>query len=170
LLLFIVTIGAYSQEESVIVGLGSTLELEDGLWGVNGRAYYGLNERFCFGPEVSYFPYQSIDSEYEKSILDLNFNAHYIFEVGEKIGLYPLTGLNYTIEEERLIDDNNENEEEEEFGLNYGVGIHYNIEKVFVFAEFKGIIGSLGDEFLTVGAIIPLKKKEKEGVSEARVK
>ena len=165
-MLLVVTIGAYSQEESIILGLGATAELEEGFIGINARAYYGLNEQFCFGPEVSYFPYQSIDNEYEKSITDLNFNAHYIFELSEKIGLYPLSGLNYTIEEERLIDNNDDSEEEKEFGINYGLGIHYRIKKVFVFTEFKGIVGSLSDEFITIGAIIPLKKKEKEKESD----
>ena len=159
MVLVIVAVEGYSQEEALIVGVGSSLELEDGLVGVNARAYYGLNEQFCFGPEVSYFPYQSIDDGYEKSIVDLNFYALYIFELNEKIGLYPLSGLNYTIEEERLRDDD---EKEEEFGVNYGLGVHYRLKHFFVFTEFKGIVGALNDEFITIGAIIPLKKKEKE--------
>ena len=86
------------SEQSFIVGFGPTFELNNGLTGINGRLYYGVNESFCFGPEISYFPYQSIDKGNEKSILDLNINAHYIFELSEKIGFYPLTGINYTIE------------------------------------------------------------------------
>lgn len=141
------------SEESIIVGVGATLELKDALYGVNGRLYYGVNEAFCFGPEVSYFPYQNIDEDYEKSIVDLNINAHYIFELSERLGLYPLTGVNYTIETERLVDENNDSKEENNFGLNYGAGLHYKFNNTFVFGEFKGVSGPLHAEFITVGVI-----------------
>ena len=39
-------------------------------------------------------------------------------------------------------------------------GLHYNLKSFFVFAEFKGIVGKLNDEFITVGIIFdfPIKK------------
>ncbi|MEP5341364.1 MAG: outer membrane beta-barrel protein [Algibacter sp.] len=141
------------EEQTIIVGLAPTLELNETLYGVNGRVYYGLNDTFCFGPEISYFPYQNIDDDYEKSIIDLNINAHYIFELSEKWGLYPLSGINYTIEKERLINQNNDSEKIDEFGINYGVGIHYKISDLYVFSEFKGIIGQLNAEFISAGII-----------------
>lgn len=148
------------NEQSIIVGLAPTIELKRSLYGINGRAYYGINESFCFGPEVSYFPYQDIDKGYEASIIDLNLNAHYIFEVTKKLGIYPLSGLNYTIEKERLIEDSNDSDKEDALGLNYGAGLHYNFDDFFLFAEFKGIAGVLHDEFITVGLILdfPFKK------------
>jgi len=141
------------SEQSYIVGFGPTFELNDGLTGVNGRFYYGVNESFCFGPEISYFPYQEVDKGYEKSILDLNLNAHYIFELGEKLGFYPLSGINYSIENERLVKETDESEKKKEFGLNYGAGLHYKFKNLFLFTEFKGIIGDLNDEFITIGLI-----------------
>jgi len=96
--------------------------------------------------------------------LDLNLNAHYIFEITEKLGFYPLSGINYTIENERLIENTESEEDEKAFGINYGAGFHYNLFKdVFVFAEFKGIIGQLNAQFITTGVIINIPfKKEKE--------
>ena len=141
------------SEQSIIIGFGPSLELNDAVYGINGRFYYGVNESFCFGPEISYFPYQNIDKGYEKSIIDLNLNAHYIFELGENIGFYPLSGINYTIEKERLIDENDDQEKENALGINYGVGIHYKFKDFFVFTEFKGIAGELHDEFITVGVL-----------------
>lgn len=163
LLLLVVTTGVHSQE-SLIPGAGPTLELEEELVGINARLYYGVNEQICFGPEVSFFPYKEIDDEVEKSILDLNLNAHYIFEITEKLGFYPLSGINYTIENERLIENTESEEDEKAFGINYGAGFHYNLFKdVFVFAEFKGIIGQLNAQFITTGVIINIPfKKEKE--------
>jgi opacity protein-like surface antigen len=141
------------KEQNFFVGFGPTLEYNETLYGINGRFYYGVNEAFCFGPEISYFPYQDVDHGLEKAIVDLNINAHYIFELTDKIGIYPLSGINYTIEKERLIDVTNESENEEAFGLNYGAGIHYKFNSFFVFSEFKGVLGQLNAEFISVGAI-----------------
>ena len=160
-LILIVCKTAVSQE-NFIIGVGSTLEFNESIFGANLRAYYGINKQFCFGPEVSYFPYQDIDEEYQLSIVDLNFNAHYIFEIDHKLGIYPLSGINYTIEKERLIEDKDRTAQEEEFGLNYGLGVHYNFGHFFLFGEFKGIVGQLNDHFVTVGAIFSIKRFKKE--------
>jgi len=124
-LILIVCKTAISQE-NIVLGFGPTLELDESIVGGNLRVYYGLNKQFCFGPEISFFPYQEINDEYQLSIVDLNFNAHYIFEINHKLGVYPLSGLNYTIEKERLIEEQDLTAQEEEFGLNYGLGVHYN--------------------------------------------
>jgi len=150
------------KEQSILVGFGPTLELSESLYGINSRFYYGINEAFCFGPEVSYFPYQDIDNGIETAIIDLNVNAHYIFELNKKMGLYPLSGINYTIEKERLIEDNDESEQEEAFGINYGVGIHYTFNNLFIFSEFKGVLGQLNAEFITVGVIFNFKLPSKK--------
>jgi len=151
-------ITANAQTE-LITGIGATYEVDTELYGINGRFYYALNKHFCFGPEVSFFPYQNIEDNKEKSIIDLNINGHYIFELTEKLGFYPLSGINYSIEKERLEIDTSLNEEEKEFGINYGFGAHYNISKnLFVFSEFKGIIGKLSDEFINLGLIMSLDR------------
>ncbi len=119
----------YQQEKSILVGFGPTLELDQNLYGINARIYYGVNESFCFGPEVSYFPFQKIGEKDEESIVDLNFNAHYIIELNENIGLYPLSGVNYTIEIERSFEYE---KQEKDFGLNYGAGMHYKLKDLFL--------------------------------------
>ena len=153
-------------QENFVVGVGSSLELDENIFGANFRTYYGLNKQFCFGPEVSYFPFQEIDEEYQLSIVDLNFNAHYIFEINHELGVYPLSGFNYTIEKERLINDNNKSIQVEELGLNYGLGLHYNFGNFYLFGEFKGIVGQLNDHFLTLGAIFSLKRFNEENHHE----
>ena len=150
------------SQENLVVGVGTSLELDESIFGANLRSYYGLNEQFCFGPEVSYFPFQEIDEEYQLSIVDLNFNAHYIFELNHQLGIYPLSGINYSIEKERLINDNNKSIQVEELGLNYGLGLHYNFGHFYLFGEFKGIVGPLNDHFITVGAIFSIKRFKKE--------
>lgn len=149
-----------AAQQGYMLGIGPTLELDQRLIGANGRFYYGPNEHFCFGPEISFYPYQEIDEGYELQITELNLNAHYVFEATHKLGVYPLAGINYTIENERLTALAEEQEDEKEFGFNYGFGAHYNLKHFFVFAEFKGIIGQLSDEFVTLGIIFPLSKSQ----------
>lgn len=147
-----------AQKELLFGGFGGALELGQELIGANARFFYGVNEAFCFGPEISFFPYQDTEEGFQESIIDLNINAHYIFEVTHKLGLYPLSGINYTIEKERLVINNDESETENEFGINYGFGAHYIISRSFVFAEIKGVIGQLSGEFITAGVISHLNK------------
>ena len=158
-LLIILSLYTTNAQEGFMGGLGPSLELNENFAGINGRFFYGVNKHVCFGPEVTYFPFQSLDEEAEVSILDANINIHYVFELNHKLGIYPLTGINYTFENERFELDTEEKETEEEFGLNYGFGAHYNLNSLFVFAEFKGIISPLNDTFITVGAIFPLFQK-----------
>ncbi|MEO1011410.1 MAG: hypothetical protein AAFX53_08905 [Bacteroidota bacterium] len=147
-----------SAQEGLMVGGGPSFELDESLFGLNARLFYGTGPTFCFGPEITFFPYKEIDKEQELSIVDLNVNAHYIFEISHILGIYPLGGINYTIEKERLIADTDTVEEIGEFGLNYGFGAHYNLNRFFIFAEFKGVAGQLNDEFLTIGIILPFGK------------
>lgn len=147
------------DNQSIIIGLGPTLELSESLYGMNGRFYYGLSEAFCFGPEISYFPSQNIGDSVEKSILELNVNAHYILQLNKRLGVYPLFGINYTEEKENYL---NSTEKTDAFGINYGAGMHYNINDLFFFTEFKGIVGQLKAEFITLGMIYNFKKRKKE--------
>ncbi|MCC1483832.1 outer membrane beta-barrel protein [Winogradskyella immobilis] len=162
-LFFSTTIGA---QEFYFAGAGAALELDNNLIGANARLFYGINETFCFGPEISFFPYQDTEDGYEENIIDLNINAHYIYEVSHKLGIYPLSGINYTIEKMRLIEDNNESETENEFGINYGFGLHYIVNNFYVFAEFKGVVGQLSGEFITAGAVFYLDKPNKKSKEE----
>ncbi|WP_299259999.1 outer membrane beta-barrel protein [uncultured Aquimarina sp.] len=153
-----------NAQQELMAGFGPSVELEEGIIGVNARLFYGVNEKICFGPEATFFPYQEINSDYELTITDLNFNAHYIVELSHKIGIYPLSGVNYTIEKERLIERTDESEKDESFGWNYGFGAHYKVGDLFAFAEYKGVTGKLNDEFITVGVIFTLSKhKENTG-------
>ncbi|GMN05796.1 hypothetical protein MTsPCn5_11850 [Croceitalea sp. MTPC5] len=149
-------------QEGWMVGLGPITAPAPSLLGGNVRAYLGTSPTFCFGPEVSIFPYQSTTEESETSLYELNFNAHYVFELAHRFGVYPLSGFNYTNEKERLLLDTEEIEEEDALGINYGIGAHYSINRVLLFAEFKGVVSQLSDEFFTVGAIVLLSKPQKK--------
>ncbi len=161
-LVFILFQANIQAQQGWMIGIAPSLEMNEQLFGVNSRLYYGPNDHFCFGPEVTFFPYQEIDEEYELTVAELNLNAHYIFELTHKLGIYPLTGLNYSIEKERFIEETSQNKKEDEFGWNYGFGAHYNLGKLFAFFEFKGVAGKLNDEFISAGVIFSISKKPKK--------
>ncbi len=130
-------------QENWFFGVGPTLEINESLFGANIRAYYGPNEELCFGPEVSIFPFQQVNEEEEISLLDLNINAHYVFEIAHGLGVYPISGINYSIENIRFLESPEEEERIAAIGLNYGAGLHFNFNKIFLFAEYKGILSEL---------------------------
>ena len=142
-------------------GVGPSIAPGNSLSGVNTRIYYGVNERFCFGPEISFFPYQQLTDTYETQLWEANVNAHYVFELAHRLGIYPLSGLNYSIENERLL-NSDEIERHNALGINYGAGLHYSINRVLLFTEFKGVVGQLSDEFITLGAVFLLTKPKSE--------
>lgn len=139
-------------------GVGPSIAPSSSLAGINTRVYYGVNERFCFGPEISFFPYQQLNNEYDTQLWEANVNAHYVFEVAHRLGLYPLSGFNYSFENERSLVNSNEIAKHNAPGLNYGVGLHYSINNIIVFTEYKGVVSELSDEFFTLGAVILLTK------------
>lgn len=140
-----------------MIGIGPTLAPTNSLTGGNARVYYGTDPRFCFGPEISVFPYQKTADQFEERLFEANLNAHYLFELAHRLEFYPLSGINYTVETERST-INLEEEEHTAPGINVGLGLHYSFGQVLVFSEFKSVIGELSDEFFTLGAVIMLKK------------
>ena len=140
-------------------GIGGAYELEEGLTGFNARVFYGPNEEFCFGPEISFFPLQEIETDTKVSIIDLNVNAHYIFEIAPNLAVYPLSGLNFTKEKVRVI---SEEENDNAFGINYGAGLHFEFDQWFAFAEFKGVISELSADFVTIGVIFNISSEQEE--------
>lgn len=121
--------------------------------GINARVYYGIDHQYCFGPEISYF--RRSNGEEELSLFEANVNLHYIVELNKSLGVYPLAGINYTIETE--IENKGFDEErfrENAFGFNIGGGFHYAVGSILFFAEYKYVISSLDDHFVTAGALV----------------
>ena len=153
LVMLLPVFGGYSQ--GVALGIGPTYGSDIKYIGPNMRVYYFFNEHICLGPEVSYFAKHNLEG-YPTSLLELNISAHYNFELGDHFAMYPLTGLNFSIENKDLM---GEVESENAFGLNLGAGFHYSIKKVLPFAEYKYIFGKLPQHLITVGILFMLSDK-----------
>lgn len=129
--------------------------------GINLRAYKFLNERICFGPEFTYFnKHQTVigGEEAEIGLWEINFNTHYIFEVGEGLGVYPLTGLNFSREVEKM--EGHSDVVESVVGLNLGFGAHYEKNRLLFYAEYDRLISDLGQNSFTVGVLFILGKED----------
>ena len=131
--------------------------------GINLRAYTFLGENICLGPEFTRFGRHDAligGDPGEVGLWEVNFNGHFIFEVGEGLGVYPLTGLNYSREVEMR--EGHEDEVISAFGANVGLGLHYETRSAVLYAEYDRLISDLGQNSFTVGILFFLGKSEKE--------
>jgi len=134
--------------------------------GLNARAYYNVGERFCIGPEFSIFARETNttpEGTEEIRVWEFNFNTHYIFEISEKLGVYPIVGLNYTNEEETFIEVISAEETihlETSWAANLGAGFHIPFERLTPFGEFHFTTGRLSEYLFTIGTFYTFHHKE----------
>jgi hypothetical protein len=131
----------FFNENSITMGVGAIYSVPNEMTGVSVKAYYNFMEAWCVGPEVNYI--QST----EKSLLDINLVAHYIFET-PWVGVYPLVGANYTSESEENGHTNSA------YGVMYGAGLHRNFDRISLFAEYSRVESHLADQFISLGAFV----------------
>lgn len=135
--------------------------------GANLRLYTFIGDKICFGPEFTAFGKHdaTIDGEQaELSLWEVNFNGHYIFEVGEGLGLYPVAGLNYSKETETI--EGHDDVVEDALGVNLGFGVHYELNKLILYTEYDRLFSDLSQNSFTIGVLFHLGKKhgsKKEG-------
>jgi len=134
------------EERSLTVGLGAPYSIEIESVGVNLRMYYNIGEKICFGPEYSYFKNDAFE------IVDFDFIGHYIFET-KFAGIYPLLGVNYTVETERELIE----EVKESAGAVYGIGMHRNFSDITFFVEYSRVESGIDDQFITGGIMYSLR-------------
>ena len=146
------------------VAYNNTLEIP----GLNLRAYKNIGESFCFGTEFGIFlPKETIegDKKEDKFVWEVNLVTHYVFELKEKIGIYPVLGLNYTREKETIeYLSSGETEEAtiDAIGFNMGAGIHYPVKHVTPFAEYAYVTGTLSEHAVIVGLFFTIGKNSEE--------
>ena len=153
------------QAQSYSIGIAGVYGDDIQEPGFNLRAYYNLkNERICFGPEFTLFKNhieEHGNGEIELSLFELNFNVHYIFEISEKFGVYPLTGLNFSREREEPSAVSEESVTEEKWGLNLGFGAHYPVRDFTFFVEYDHLFSDLNQNTYTAGVFYTFGRKER---------
>ena len=158
LLILLLFISFNSISQGIVPSLGATYGTEIKTVGANLRAYYFFNHHICLGPEISYFPKHNLHHK-DVSLLELNITGHYVFEITEQLGFYPLTGINYSIEKETA---HNETLSHNALGINLGAGLHYKLNNILPFIEYKYITGDLSQNVYSAGILIMLEKKTKK--------
>lgn len=133
--------------------------------GLHLRAYYNLkNERICFGPEYSHFHTASEShggEQLNKKLREYNFNMHYLFELNESLGFYPLTGLNYSTElEEEATLTGTRSFTKDALGVNLGLGFHKVLGRSVLFVEFDHLFSDLSQNSALFGLFYNLSKKK----------
>ena len=140
----------------ISAGIGGVYGSDIQQFAPNLRAYYFPNEALCFGPEVAWFP-SVTENLVERQLTELNLTGHYVFEAGARLGLYPLFGLNYSIEREK---DRESTHTESAFGANLGAGFHVAFNRVIPFAEYKYVTGALSQQAVSIGILFILKNEQ----------
>ena len=136
------------HHQSVTFGLGLPYSFELESPGINSRLYYNIGEKLCFGPEFSMFSNDEVD------LIDFDAVVHYIFET-PITGIYPVVGINYTIESEDS--ELHGTTEEEAWGVLFGLGVHRNFKKWTCFLEYTRVESDLHDQFSTIGLMYTFK-------------
>lgn len=157
----LVVLGVCTQAKAQLLVGGGPLygdDIEE--LGANLRLYTFIGDKICFGPEFTAFGKHEtvIDGDpAELSLWEVNFNAHYIFEVNEGLGLYPVAGLNYSKETEDI--EGHSDLTEDAFGVNLGFGVHYELQKFIVYTEYDRLFSDLSQNSFTLGVLFHLGKK-----------
>lgn len=154
-----INLGAQSWSIGIAAIYGDDIEN----LGIHARGYYNFaGDRVCLGPEYSYFfsTAQSIDgTQVQVNLSELNFNAHYIIELSEHWGVYPLTGVNLSFERVAYRDNPELNSDTEQvWGLNLGLGIHRSVGPLVIFMEYDRLFSDVAQNALVVGAFVTFGK------------
>lgn len=125
--------------------------------GINIRSYLFATDAICLGPEFTYFfprQEQHGDEEITLSAFTLDLNAHYVFPFFEhRLGLYPILGVAYLQEMER-IEVHNEIERitQRAGGFNLGGGVEVRLSRrINLFSEYIHTFSSLRDDVVFLG-------------------
>ncbi len=146
-----------SFSQGLVSSIGGTYGSEVESLGMNIREYYFFNHHICLGPEVSYFPKHKLPHG-EVTLLELNITGHYILEMTNRFSFYPLTGLNYSIEN---VSAHKRTVINKALGVNLGIGFHYRMNNVLPFIEYKYITGNLSQNVYSAGILIMFRKKNR---------
>jgi len=147
---------AMAQKNVKAVGLNLNYGSEISNLGVGAKFQYGITDAIRIEPSFNYY----LEKE-GVGLWDINANIHYLFDVAEKMKVYPLAGLGYahcklSYEMEGITSDDSDeiSASSGEIAVNLGVGGEYQInENISIGAELKyQIINNFNQLVFSVGA------------------
>jgi hypothetical protein len=132
-----------------MIGTGGTYGSDIEQFAPNFRIYYGVNEHLCFGPEFTLFYLKTNENKWIK-LKEYGFVVHYIFELKEHFGIYPLIGMNYSVEENK---HSGSIHAINSLGASIGTGLHLNWKNILPYLEYKYTTGTLSQSTLSLGLV-----------------
>lgn len=147
-LMAFVGMSAYAQSEKGDMAAGvnvsyGTMEGYNNL-GIGGKFQYNLTDAIRIEPSANYF----LKKDYV-SMWDVNVNVQYLFNVAEKLTIYPLAGAT-------MVGMKWEGGEgDSEIGLNVGAGVEYKLtEKLGLNFDYKyQMVSELDRSVLSLGVV-----------------
>lgn len=144
------------------VGAGGARAISQEVYGVNIKTYANSGHALTFGPEVTFYPKQTVERgalDVDVTLLDLNIMAHFNFYPTDVVGFYALGGFNYTIQNEKF---NNIEVDNSSLGPRLGLGIQFVKTNFAPFVEFSHIFGPINENTISAGILYTFKKVAKE--------
>lgn len=131
LMLIVITIGAKAQtqqgESSFGLNVGYGFDSKNAVLGLDYR--YNVTDAIRLSPELSYFVKNNGTSAWA-----IDMNAHYVFQLSNQFGFYPLAGLSLSFWKFDLGNFGNVNKTR--FGANVGMGVEvYATDQITVGLE-----------------------------------
>jgi hypothetical protein len=121
-----------------LLGAGLSYDNFTNTPGLNLNITYRILGHFHIGPDFSAFLNNTTEDNGNKTIrkeFEFNLNGQQLFEVSEKVGLYPYSGLNWSKVTTHLLGE--EPNEKWVTGINLGGGIEIKLKKIKLFSETK---------------------------------
>ncbi len=133
----------YTQAQ-VALGGGLVYGSEVESLGIDLRATFDLDENWRIAP---YFDYYFVDDDdnffrdrTDIHVWTINVDANYVFDINnDLLGLYALAGLNLTTVKVDFNDGplDDDDRSETDLGINLGMGLDFNLNKLTPFVELK---------------------------------
>lgn len=157
--IFMVSMSANAQKNTKAIGVNLNYGSEISNMGIGAKFQYGITNAIRIEPAFNYY--------FKKDgagLWDVNANVHYLFNVADKINVYPLVGIGYAHSKVEFSSDEFEgfsdygvddvSASEGNFCANFGTGIEYNIsDKLAIGAELKyQLISNFNQFVIGIGA------------------
>ncbi|MDR2652551.1 MAG: porin family protein [Prevotellaceae bacterium] len=96
LLVSVISLSSFAQKGTMAVGVNLSYPMEFKTVGIGARFNYSFTDQIRISPALNYYVEKDGFSG-----LEITADVHYLFNVADKISVYPLVGLHYTTMKEK---------------------------------------------------------------------
>ena len=162
-LALVFTMGLTQAQYQFGISLGGSHERQYQATGSHVRAYLHITD--YFRPNIEYAHYLDVSQKdgnitVKQVTRELNFNLQYQVLLGERLGLYPILGLNFIFghsqtENNGVFTENKKNQT----GLNFGFGMAYHLGHFSPYLESRSIVSNNSYLLFSAGVLYSFKQR-----------